>query len=189
VQVQDALFAVGYRASALLARFLVDSLDLAEGWRSLFTPAWDPHEVPAAVGEVVANLLNVQRWLDDGAFWPRVVAATADKLCCAYLERLVGVLDPQRQRTFGFDDDRRARFWGPHQSAALQRDLGAISDALARHFPDATARSLDEVRETLQLFSLPLAAPDDDEDSFAGAVDVMVGMVSPREFAQLPKWE
>jgi flagellar motor protein MotB len=164
-------------------------------------------EVAHAAEELNASLLRVKDWLDETPFFPRVVAAASDFMCQAYLWRLVLALDPSVRKNApaaavsgggggvggggcggsggdgggggaaSEDQKRRSDFWTAEHNDALSKDVSAISSALSKHWPAITARSLDEVRETQQLLNITLESPEDDEESFAMGVEVLVGLV------------
>jgi len=191
LDVQDVFYSMGKRGASLLARIVVESLNLELAWRRLFTKAWADGSVGGEVGLAAEELNQVLRrlssWVDEAPFFPALVAGAADAFCQVYLTRLAVALDPSVKQT-GFPnapanpsdaagEKRRCNFWGPAEISALSKDILAISSAFAVDFPDAMERSLDEIRETQQLLNIPLVSPEEDEESFAAGVDALVGMV------------
>jgi hypothetical protein len=168
LEVQDVFFAMGNRGAALLARLLVDGLDLGRHG-----------DVAGACSELVAGLSDVSRWCDDAPFFPRLVAAAADNLAAAYLFKLALALDPTVDSAAASGPHRAAAaasaaadFFGAAQKQTLAQDVSALSDAFAARWPHETSKSFDELRETQQLLSLELASPGEDAESFEAAVQV-----------------
>jgi len=191
LEVQDVFYAMGNRGATLLARLLVESLGLNGQWLKLFSKEWAANsngsgggggggtsEVASAAKELNRSLHQMNAWIDDSApFFPKLVASASDFFAQAYLWRLVLSLDPSAKKVFPDGDSVPVNFWGVKEGEALNQDVSAMSNAFSAHFPDATARSLDEIRETQQILKLPLKSPEDDDESFSAAVDVLSGLV------------